>query len=318
MFFKRSIQRFEAHVKLPDRWFHLPRGAYTLPNVCAYPPNKKAAMADSFSVTGAKKRCQELLKRPGTTISLQSSDGAFLMQLLRSMQRHHKAAEKIGCGITHFTVELSSVGGFSPAPHFVLHRLDSSSTDFSYNKCISSKPGTSTATQTATSTAAVTVGATSAAARVHTTPAGSKAPGSTSSSSSGWVLNDRFRYEALRKAVLSQRQAFKATFLRSTNDRVTGSLNHSQPGSLRMALKCPVTGVILNWSNTRIDYAGSCSFIQLADKWLQYEGIALSEGLPESWRQHSWQHNSKPQPDQVLAAVPCAACSAAAGIRGGP
>jgi hypothetical protein len=85
-------------------------------------------MAKPFDKKAAKQRCQKLLERPGTKILLQSNDGAFLMQLL---QRHHDAAGKKGCGISHFTVECCSVGGFKPAPHFVLHRKDGSSTDFS-------------------------------------------------------------------------------------------------------------------------------------------------------------------------------------------
>jgi hypothetical protein len=155
-----------------------------------------ADMAERCDKKAAKQRCQELLQRPGTHVSLQSADGAFLMPLL---QRHHDAAGKTGCGITHFTVECSSVGVFKPVPHFVLHRKDGTSTDFSYNKCINSKPA-----------------AAAAAAGSSNTPSNSSSSSSSSnkpsdnfnskpgSSSSSWELHDKFRFDALRKAVLSQ------------------------------------------------------------------------------------------------------------------
>uniref|UniRef100_A0A383VIK8 Uncharacterized protein n=1 Tax=Tetradesmus obliquus TaxID=3088 RepID=A0A383VIK8_TETOB len=167
-------------------------------------------MSESFNKSEAKQRCQLLLQRPGTTVSLQSSDGAVLMQLL---QRHHNAAQKTGCGISHFTVQCSSVGGFKPAPHFVLHRKDGSSTDFSYNKCINSKP-------------AVAAAAAAAPAAARTSSISSSTPDISSSSS--WELHDQFRYEALRKAVRSQTWGVKNAALGRCG-----------------APKCPITGATL-------------------------------------------------------------------------
>lgn len=46
---------------------------------------------------------------------------------------HPEAASKIGCGIKYFTVETEP---FYFSRHFVLHREDGTSTDFSFNNCV--------------------------------------------------------------------------------------------------------------------------------------------------------------------------------------
>ena len=54
---------------------------------------------------------------------------SFLCALI---SRHPRAAEKIGTGLQHFTVELGLYG----ARCFYLNRVDGSRTDFSYLKCL--------------------------------------------------------------------------------------------------------------------------------------------------------------------------------------
>jgi hypothetical protein len=70
--------------------------------------------------------------------SIATDDGAFLMWLLLL---HPDAAEKIGCGISHFAVEFSTAkGNFPPASHFVINRNDGTRLDFSYKKCVARLP----------------------------------------------------------------------------------------------------------------------------------------------------------------------------------
>jgi hypothetical protein len=69
-----------------------------------------AATADGHAVTGAE-------------------DVEFLLWLL---DRHPSAADKIGQGVTGFTVQTVEMGTRA----FILHRVDGTSTDFSYYKCI--------------------------------------------------------------------------------------------------------------------------------------------------------------------------------------
>jgi Protein of unknown function (DUF3223) len=61
-------------------------------------------------------------------------DHNFLSELLWS---HPEACDKIGAGISHFTVTTDSV--FGRTRHFVVHRLDGTSTDFSFHSCINGR-----------------------------------------------------------------------------------------------------------------------------------------------------------------------------------
>lgn len=64
---------------------------------------------------------------------LTHGDELFLRWLLAL---HTEATEKIGCGISYFTVETEKEFG-GKNRHFVLHRHDGSSTDFSFVHCLS-------------------------------------------------------------------------------------------------------------------------------------------------------------------------------------
>lgn len=59
------------------------------------------------------------------------SDAAFLEDLLAL---HPEADQKFGKGISHFSVQRDSV--FGTTRHFVVHRKDGTSTDFSFKSCI--------------------------------------------------------------------------------------------------------------------------------------------------------------------------------------
>lgn len=65
----------------------------------------------------------------GETVSLE--DEKFLRDLLNS---HPHAQQKIGPGILYFTVEMDSL--WKRSKHFSIVRIDGTSTDFSYLKCI--------------------------------------------------------------------------------------------------------------------------------------------------------------------------------------
>ena len=84
-------------------------------------PTKKAA----------KEKARNILNNsdPGQTIG---EDGAsFLLALVRL---HPNAEEKIGVGVSHFSIETEKT--FGRTRHFVLHRVDGTSTDFSFIACI--------------------------------------------------------------------------------------------------------------------------------------------------------------------------------------
>lgn len=216
-----------------------------------------------------KLRCQALLQQPsGTLISLDSDGGKFLNELL---QNHPRVAEKVGRGISHFVVEFSTVGSLSrlpPSKHFVLHRVDGTSTDFSYNKCINSRVVMATPADSSSTTGRV----------VMATPAGSSCSSATvatttsaSSSSSSSVrapaqpqrtLLNFYTYMALRNDISPQVQAFKTSFFRQ------------QPLSRRV---CAVSGTALTWANTDIDHAEPQTFKQLVQGWLYSEGITLAQ-----------------------------------------
>lgn len=59
------------------------------------------------------------------------SDAVFLADLL---SLHPEADQKFGVGITHFSVQTDAV--FGKTRHFVVHRKDGTSTDFSFKSCI--------------------------------------------------------------------------------------------------------------------------------------------------------------------------------------
>ncbi len=64
-------------------------------------------------------------------VKIEGPDEYFLHALLAL---HPEASDKIGSGIRHFTVETDPE--FRRTRHFMVHRTDGSSTDFSFNACI--------------------------------------------------------------------------------------------------------------------------------------------------------------------------------------
>ena len=72
---------------------------------------------------------QEMLYRQPLKVVVPEPDHTFLCAL---GFRHPNAAEKIGVGIRHFTVEHAKGGTLC----FYLTRLDGSHTDFSFLKCL--------------------------------------------------------------------------------------------------------------------------------------------------------------------------------------
>jgi len=66
---------------------------------------------------------------------LTGDDLAFMLALL---QRHPKAERKIGPGVRAIRVELNT--HWTPRKAFVLVRVDSSETDFSFYSCVSKRP----------------------------------------------------------------------------------------------------------------------------------------------------------------------------------
>jgi Protein of unknown function (DUF3223) len=71
---------------------------------------------------------------PQDGVRIQGSDEVFLHSLLAL---HPEASDKIGSGISHFTVETDPE--FRRTRHFTIHRTDGSSTDFSFNACLDGK-----------------------------------------------------------------------------------------------------------------------------------------------------------------------------------
>ena len=68
-------------------------------------------------------------------VSLEFADHALLRDLV---SLHTEAEEKIGIGISHFTVATETEFG-GRNRHFVLHRHDGSYTDFSFVHCLNPK-----------------------------------------------------------------------------------------------------------------------------------------------------------------------------------
>lgn len=79
----------------------------------------------------AKKFVTELRDRHEDGILIDEPDNSFLVELLNL---HPEAIEKIGPGISHFTVAPHPV--FRRSRHFLVHRVDGSFTDFSFHSCI--------------------------------------------------------------------------------------------------------------------------------------------------------------------------------------
>jgi hypothetical protein len=72
---------------------------------------------------------QELLNSQPLKVAIPEPHHSFLCALV---SRHPEAAEKIGQGIKHFTVEFAAHGTIC----FYLTRVDGTKTDFSSGKCV--------------------------------------------------------------------------------------------------------------------------------------------------------------------------------------
>jgi len=72
---------------------------------------------------------QKLLNSQPLKTPIQEPHHSFLSALI---PRHPNAAEKVGVGIRHFTVEFAAHG----TRCFYLTRVDETRTDFSYFKCV--------------------------------------------------------------------------------------------------------------------------------------------------------------------------------------
>ena len=84
-------------------------------------PSQKAALAFA----------REIRDRYGDGDRIAPADAAFLEDLLRL---HPEADQKIGKGVASFSVQTDPI--FGTTRHFVVHRKDGSSTDFSFKSCI--------------------------------------------------------------------------------------------------------------------------------------------------------------------------------------
>jgi hypothetical protein len=85
--------------------------------------------------TKAKNRCRQIIETTADGQSVDGDDAEFLRWLL---DRHPRAADKIGSGVVGFTVQTTELG----TRCFVVHRLDHTSTDFSYYSCTTAPDGT--------------------------------------------------------------------------------------------------------------------------------------------------------------------------------
>jgi hypothetical protein len=84
----------------------------------------------------ARQHIQGILRRNRLSRVTNPEEHEFLVHLL---QRHPDASDKIGVGISHFTVD-ESYHTTPPITYcFHVHRTDGSSTDFSYRLCMDSK-----------------------------------------------------------------------------------------------------------------------------------------------------------------------------------
>jgi Protein of unknown function (DUF3223) len=85
--------------------------------------------------TKTRNWCREIIAAAEDGELVTGDDAEFLLWLL---DRHPRAAEKIGCGVAGFTVQDAQMG----TRCFVVHRVDGSSTDFSFYSCITAPDGT--------------------------------------------------------------------------------------------------------------------------------------------------------------------------------
>lgn len=105
---------------------------------CGRSPNSTRHVAIPFNIAGSQFRTKTAAKafvaqlRDGYSdgVSISGPDASFLAELLTL---HPEANDKIGCGVSHFTVATDTV--FGRTRHFVVHRQDGSSTDFSFHAC---------------------------------------------------------------------------------------------------------------------------------------------------------------------------------------
>jgi hypothetical protein len=58
------------------------------------------------------------------------------LDLAALLERHHEFAQKVGCGIDHFSVMITEHG----TSCFRIQRKDGTGTDFSYRHCITQRP----------------------------------------------------------------------------------------------------------------------------------------------------------------------------------
>jgi hypothetical protein len=78
---------------------------------------------------------KEMLGRYRSGERVGDDDGLHLSALL---ERHDEYRQKVGCGVSHFSVMTTEYG----TPCFVINRHDGTSTDFSYRHCVSQRPPT--------------------------------------------------------------------------------------------------------------------------------------------------------------------------------
>jgi hypothetical protein len=82
------------------------------------------------SKAAARRDVQRILHQTVPETVITDPDAAIIRALLGL---HPRAAEKIGAGVSHFTVEW---GATFSSRCFTVHRIDGTSTDFSYRKCL--------------------------------------------------------------------------------------------------------------------------------------------------------------------------------------
>lgn len=78
-----------------------------------------------------KSHCRSIFSRWPDGRKIDGNDDKFLRDLILN---HPHAAEKIGAGISMFSIHKDSM--FGNSRHFVLHRLDQTYVDFSYHVCL--------------------------------------------------------------------------------------------------------------------------------------------------------------------------------------
>lgn len=95
-------------------------------------PKPISVAGHDFRTKGAAKQFIAALRdRYPDGVLIPEPDSSFLAELLTI---HPEAADKIGCGIGHFTVMTDAI--FGRTRHFVVHRTNGSSTDFSFHSCV--------------------------------------------------------------------------------------------------------------------------------------------------------------------------------------